>query len=43
MNNNLNLLLKNIKEKLNPQNNIDWNFEPNTLYLIIGNEHYTVN
>jgi len=30
-------LKKNIKEKLNPQNNIDWNFEPNTLYLIIGN------
>ena len=30
-------LKKNIKEKLNIQNNIDWNFEPNTLYLIIGN------
>ena len=30
-------LKKNIKEKLNPQSNIDWNFQPNTLYLIIGN------
>ncbi|MDB9776381.1 hypothetical protein OAB63_01320 [Alphaproteobacteria bacterium] len=30
-------LKKNIKDKLNPQSNINWDFQSNTLYLIIGN------
>ncbi|MGY9017054.1 MAG: signal recognition particle-docking protein FtsY [Alphaproteobacteria bacterium] len=30
-------LKKKIKEKLNIQDNLDWEFKPSTLYLIIGN------
>ncbi len=30
-------LKKKIKEKLNIKDNLDWEFKPSTLYLIIGN------